>query len=92
MTGNFSDQPVAPRSGTPASACSMTQKPTIAPTDDRCTVSHQYATKKSEIAMTISVGAGRFAPKLANTYLNAGITQIMMTQTTTMATVMTEIG
>ena len=42
--------------------------------------------------MTISVGAGRSAPKLVNTCLNAGITHTMMTQTTTIATTMTEIG
>ena len=55
-------------------------------------ISHQYATKKSEIPMTISVGAGRFAPKLVKTCLNAGITQTMITQTTMIATVTTEIG
>ncbi len=55
-------------------------------------ISHQYETKKSEIAITISVGAGRLAPKLVNTCLNAGITQIMITQITTIATTMTEIG
>ena len=32
------------------------------------------------------------APKLANTFLNDGITQTMMIHMTTMATVMTEIG
>ncbi len=42
--------------------------------------------------MTIKVGAGRLAPKLANTDLNAGITQIMITQMTTIATTTTEIG
>ena len=31
--------------------------------------------------MTISVGAGRSAPKDLNTSLNAGITKIMMTAT-----------
>ena len=55
-------------------------------------ISHQYATKKSEIAMTISVGVGRFAPKLVNTCLKAGMTQIMITQTTTVATTITDIG
>ena len=44
------------------------------------------------MAMTISVGAGRLAPKLENTCLNAGITHTMITQTTRMATVTTEIG
>src|SRR6185437_6058829 len=53
---------------------------------------HQYLTKKSEIAMTCSVSQGRLAPKLANTCLNAGITKIMITQTTTIATTSTEIG
>ena len=32
-------------------------------------IAHQYATKKSDIAMTTSVGAGRSAPKLVNTLL-----------------------
>ena len=49
-------------------------------------------TTQSDIAITISVGAGRSAPKLLNTSLNAGITNTMMTQTTTIATTMTEIG
>ena len=44
------------------------------------------------IAITTNVGVGRFAPKLANTCLNAGMTKIMITHTTTMATVITEIG
>ena len=47
---------------------------------------------KSDIAITISVGAGRSAPKLLNTSLNAGMTKIMITQTTTMATTITDIG
>ncbi len=55
-------------------------------------ISHHQVTKKSEMPITISVGAGRSAPKLVNTCLNAGITQTMMTQTTTIATTMTEIG
>ena len=54
--------------------------------------SHHHATTNSDIAMTISVGAGRSAPKLENTFLNDGITQTMMTQTTTIATMTTEIG
>ena len=56
------------------------------------TISHHHVTKKSEMVITISVGVGRSAPKLVNTCLNAGITQTMMIQTTTMATTMTEIG
>ena len=54
--------------------------------------SHHQATTKSDIAMTMSVGNGKSAPKLVNTCLNAGMTQTMMTQTTTIATQMTEIG
>ena len=54
--------------------------------------SHHHLTTKSETAITISVGAGRSAPKLVNTCLNAGITQTMITQTTTTATTSTEIG
>ena len=34
---------------------------------------------KSDIAITMSVGAGRSAPKLVNTLLNDGITKIMIT-------------
>jgi len=41
-------------------------------------MTYQYLTKKSDIAITINVGAGRSAPKLENTLLNAGITKIMM--------------
>ena len=48
--------------------------------------------KNSLIAMTISVGTGRSPPKLVNTSLNAGITKIMMTDTTTNATISTVIG
>ena len=55
-------------------------------------ISHHQVTKNSEIAITISVGAGRSAPKLVNTFLNDGITQTMMIHMTTMATTMTEIG
>ena len=55
-------------------------------------ISHQYETKKSEIAITINVGAGRSAPKLLKTCLNAGITHTMMIHTTMIATVTTEIG
>ena len=53
---------------------------------------YQYATKNSEIASTISVGAGRSAPKFANTVLNAGITKIMMTAVITNATTMIATG
>ncbi len=55
-------------------------------------ISHHQATTKSEIAITISVGAGRSAPKLRNTCLNDGMTQTMITHTTTIATTSTEIG
>ena len=44
------------------------------------------------MAITTSVGAGRSAPKLVNTSLNAGITKIMMTAVMTKATTMMEIG
>ena len=54
--------------------------------------SHHHERTHSEIAMTISVGAGRSAPKLEKTFLNEGITNTMMIQTTTTATVITEIG
>ncbi len=53
---------------------------------------YQYLTKKSEIAITNRVGAGRSAPKLLNTSLNAGTTQIMITAVTTKATTRMETG
>ena len=53
---------------------------------------HAYATKKSEIAMTTSVGPGKSAPKLENTLLNAGITKIMITAVTMKPTPMTAAG
>ena len=55
-------------------------------------IAHHHSTKKSEIAITISVSAGRSAPKLANTCLNAGITKIMMTAVMTNATTTIAIG
>ena len=64
----------------------------MAPMTTRNPSHHHAMTTKSEIAITISVGAGRSAPKLVNTFLNAGITQTMMTQTTTIATTITDIG
>ena len=69
----------------------MTAMPKIVPTM-MTAMSHHHVTKNSEIAITISVGAGRSAPKFVNTCLNDGITQTMMTQTTTIATTITEIG
>jgi len=44
------------------------------------------------MAITIKVGAGRSAPKEVKTCLNAGITKIMMTATTTKATTSTAMG
>ena len=44
------------------------------------------------MAMTISVGAGRSAPKLVNTCLNAGITKIMMIAVMMNATIITAVG
>ena len=55
-------------------------------------ISHQYLTKISLTAMMNKVGAGRSAPNELNTCLNAGITKIMMTATTTKATTSTEMG
>ena len=54
--------------------------------------SHHHATTHSEMAMTMSVGAGRSAPKFAKTFLNDGITNTMMIHITTTATTITEIG
>ena len=48
--------------------------------------------KKSDIAMTISVGVGSSAPKFENTSLKAGITNSMITTTTIAATPSTAIG
>jgi len=47
---------------------------------------------KSDMAITIRVGAGRSAPKLLNTSLKEGMTKIMMTAVMTIATTMTAIG
>src|SRR5687768_198124 len=47
---------------------------------------YQYLMKYALTAITNSVGAGRSAPKEVNTSLNAGITKIMITDTTTKAT------
>ena len=55
-------------------------------------ISHQYETKNSLMAITKSVGAGKSAPNDENTLLNAGITKIMITATTTKATTTTEMG
>jgi len=54
--------------------------------------SHHHCTTQSEMPITINVGAGRSAPKLVNTSLKAGTTNTMITQTTTIATTITEIG
>ncbi len=53
---------------------------------------YQLATNQSEIDITISVGVGRSAPKLENTLLKAGITNIMITAVMTTATTMIETG
>ena len=50
------------------------------------------STKKSEMPITIRVGPGKSAPKLLNTYLKDGITQIISTATTTTATMMMAAG
>ena len=91
MIGNLEHQPVERHSGTPPSAGTAAPKPTIAPTMMTAT-SHHHATTQSEIAITISVGAGRSAPKFVNTFLNDGITNTMMIHVTTIATTITEIG
>ncbi len=44
------------------------------------------------MAITISVGAGRSAPKFLNTSLNAGMTKIMITAVMMNATAMMAIG
>ena len=51
-------------------------------------ISHQYLTKMSDRVITNSVGAGRSAPKLVNSSLNAGITKIMITAVMMNATTM----
>ena len=55
-------------------------------------INHQYWTKNSLMAITNRVGAGRSAPNELNTSLNAGITKIMITATTTNATTITDAG
>src|SRR5574344_3138558 len=55
-------------------------------------INHQYATKNSLMPITIKVGAGKSAPKDVNTSLKAGITKIMISVTTTHATISTEMG
>src|SRR3989344_5917782 len=55
-------------------------------------INHHHFTKTSLIPITKSVGAGRSAPNDVKTSLNAGITKIMMTVTTTKATITTEMG
>src|SRR3990172_7156707 len=53
---------------------------------------YQLPTNQSEIAITTSVGAGRSAPKLENTDLNAGMTKIMITAVMMMATATIDTG
>jgi len=53
---------------------------------------YQNSTKKSEIPMTIIVGAGSSAPKPEKTLLNSGITNSIITEITSAATTMTAIG
>ena len=55
-------------------------------------MTYQYSTKKSDIAITIRVGAGRSAPKLENTFLNSGITNSIITEITSAATTTTAAG
>lgn len=55
-------------------------------------INHHHFTNISLMAMTNSVGAGKSAPNDVNTSLKAGITKIMITVTTTKATITTEIG
>ena len=55
-------------------------------------IAHHQATKNSEIAITTRVGVGRLAPKLANTDLKAGTTQIMMTAVTMKAIARIDTG
>ncbi len=55
-------------------------------------IRYHHWTKKSEIAITTSVGPGRSAPKLENTLLNAGITKIMITAVTMKPTASTATG
>ena len=55
-------------------------------------IRYQLSTKKSDMAITTRVGAGRLAPKLENTPLIAGITKIIRITVTAKATVSTAIG
>ena len=55
-------------------------------------IRYQYWMKNSLMAITTKVGAGSSPPNEANTCLNDGITKIMMTATTTKATISTLMG
>jgi hypothetical protein len=55
-------------------------------------IAHHQAMTKSDMAITISVGAGRSAPKLLKTSLKAGITKIMITAVIMKATTMMATG
>ena len=55
-------------------------------------MAHHHLTKNFDMAMTMSVGAGRSAPKDLNTSSKAGITKIMITVSTMKATTSTATG
>ena len=55
-------------------------------------IRYQYLMKNSLMAITTSVGMGSSPPNDEKTSLNEGITKIMMTATTTKATISTVIG
>src|SRR3990167_518820 len=55
-------------------------------------INHHHLTKTSLMPITKRVGAGKSAPKDEKTSLNAGMTKIMITVTTTKATMSTEMG
>ncbi len=67
------------------------EKPTI-PAISATKIMNPLATKKSDSAITKSVGAGRSAPKLVNTDLNCGMTKTIITAVTPDATTRTAIG
>ena len=62
------------------------------PPNSRPKISHHHFTKNFDSQITAWVGAGNSPPKDLNTSSKAGITKIMITVSTTKATMMTATG
>src|SRR5688572_3670160 len=65
--------------GCTASEALLASKKAEMPANMAVKMTYQYSTNQSEMAITSSVGAGRSASKFVNTYLDARITNIMIT-------------